>query len=124
MRKCNAIALLAMLLCTLAATALAAQPPALAPGGRTIAGPGSLGLALNEVVTIYTDGSGNSDLCGTLVNTSKDASVRLTLNGGGAVNTDEAAGDSGALCRNGVTSATVTCLGPSSCTTQWRLDNQ
>jgi hypothetical protein len=108
----------------LAAPALAAQTAGLAPGGRTLAGPGKLGLALNEIVTIYTDGSGNSDLCGTLVNGSKDSSVRLTLTGGGAVNADVAAGDSGALCRDSVTSATVTCLGPSSCTIEWRLDNQ
>ena len=124
MRKCNGIALWTMLVCMLAAPALAAQSGGLATGGRTIAGPGKLGLALNEAVTIYSDGDGSTRLCGTLVNSSKDSVVRLTLNGGGAVNADVAPGDSSALCRNNVTSATVTCLGPSGCTAEWRLDDQ
>jgi hypothetical protein len=121
MRKCNGIALWTMLLCMLAAPALAATSAGLATGGRTLAGPGKLSLALNEAVTIYADADGNSRLCGTLVNSSKDSTVRLTLN---AVNADVLAGDSSALCRNNVTSATVTCLGPSGCTAEWRLDDQ
>src|SRR5262245_40077537 len=124
MRKYHRIAWVTLLLCTFAATALAAAPAGLSTGGRTVAGPGSLSLALNEAETIYTDGGGNADLCGTLLNTSKGSSARLTLNGGGTVQIDVASGRSGALCRNSVTSATVTCLGPSSCSVQWRLDNQ
>jgi len=124
MGKGNWIALVTLLACTLAATALAAPPAGLTAGGRTIAGPGSLSLALNATDTIYTDGSGNTDLCGTVVNTGKESPVRLSLTGGGTVSIDVAAGHSGSLCRNSVTSATVLCLGPSSCAAQWRLDNQ
>lgn len=121
--KSNPIALATALLLALATPAFAASAPALTAGGHTLAGPGSVNLALNATQTVYTDASANADTCVTVVNSGK-ATVRLSITNDvpNTTSIDVLAGASGALCRDSTEQVDLLCVGPSSCTAQWRLD--
>ncbi len=123
MLKSNHIALVAALVLGMASPALAAKTSGLTAGGNTLAGPGTTNLGLNATATVYTDTSGNSDTCVTVVNAGKSA-VRLSVVDAtpSTTNIDLAIGASGALCRDETTRVDLTCLGASSCSAQWRVD--
>src|SRR5262245_24492053 len=95
----------------------------LAPGGRTVAGPGSVSLAVQAAVTVFNDPVGNNDRCATVVNTGK-STVQLTLTSGGTQSINVDGATSGSLCRGSLQTVTLTCTGTTSCTAQWRVDNQ
>ncbi len=117
------LALAATLTLAIAAPAFAAPSASMAIGGNTIAGPGATSLAPGLGATIYTNDSGNTDACTTVVNGGKGA-VRLTVVGNGSGTIDVAAGATGALCRDDVSEIDLLCLGvaPNSCSAQWRVD--
>lgn len=123
MSRTKRIALFTTILCG-AATQVAAAPSAgLLTGGNTIAGPAAVSLAANAVQIIYTDDSGNSDACTTVVNVGRGA-VRVSVTGDGSGTVDIAAGKTAAICRNSVSEVELTCLAvaPSTCSAQWRVD--
>ncbi len=123
--KSNGIALVAALILGMAGPAVAASSVALTAGGRTLAGPGTANLGAGATATVYTHAATNTDACGTLVNSSKSSSVRLTLVGP-ASNTatfDVSPGGSGTLCKDGLVRMDLTCLGGTACSTQWRVDD-
>ncbi|MBY0401226.1 hypothetical protein K2X89_13085, partial [Myxococcota bacterium] len=95
MTRTNRIALTALVFCT-AAQVVSAQSAGLVAGGNTIAGPGATKLAAQAQQDVYTDASGNSDACVTLVNTGKGA-IRVALTGEGSSNIDVAAGATAAV---------------------------
>ena len=122
MSKCKGIALAAILMLAWATPALAAKSVPLAAGGRTLAGPGTASLALNATATVYTDGAGSADACATVV-VSGSAAVRLSMVAGSTSTIDVPVGASGALCKNNLERADLTCLGgTNSCSAQWRVD--
>ena len=121
--KSNHIALALALFFVSATPAFAASAPALSAGGHTLAGPGSVSLALNATQTVYTDTSSNADTCVTVVNSGK-STVRLSITNDvpSTASIDVLAGGSAALCRDSTEQVDLLCIGPSSCAAQWRLD--
>jgi len=123
--KSNGIALVAALILGMAGPAVAAKSGGLTAGGRTLAGPGTTNLAAGATETVYTHASQNTDACGTVVNSSKASSVRMTLVGPAASTAtfDVAPGGSGSLCKDALVRMDLTCLGGSDCSAQWRVDD-
>jgi hypothetical protein len=124
MRK-SVPALVAAALVGLAGTAMAVTIAPLTTGGRTLAGPGKTTIAANATETVYTHVSTNTDACATVINSSRAASVRITLVGPAAstVTLDVALGTAGTLCHDGVVRMDLTCLAEATaCATQWRID--
>jgi|JI10StandDraft_1071094.scaffolds.fasta_scaffold400823_3 hypothetical protein len=117
------LALAATLSLAIATPAFAAPSAGLAIGGNTIAGPGALSLAPGLSGIIYTNASGDTDACTTIVNGGRGA-VRVTVTGSGSGTIDVAAAATGALCRDDVSEIELLCLGvaPNSCSVQWRVD--
>jgi hypothetical protein len=122
MSKRSGITLAVLLMLAGATPALAAKPLGLTAGGRTLAGPGSIPIAVNATVTVYTDATGSADACATVANAGSSP-VRLTLVGDASPTIDVAVSGSGALCEDGLERVDLTCLGPGACSAQWRVDN-
>ncbi len=120
MRKCNGIALAAILMLAWAAPALAAAPAGLTAGGRTLAGPGAINLAVNATATVFSNGNRNA--CATVANVGKSA-VTLATVGGSTSTIDVPAGATGTLCKAAMTTVNLTCIGTDACTSQWRVDD-
>ena len=91
-------------------------------GGNTLAGPGAASVALNATQTVYTDASGNSDACVTVVNAGGPIRLSMVNDAPNTVSIDLATGVSGALCRDATTQVDLVCLGGSTCSAQWRVD--
>src|SRR5262245_33829295 len=125
MKKVGSIALLTALTLALAGSAMAAtKGGGLAPGGRTLAGPGTTNLASGATATVYTHAATSTDACGTIANASKASAVRMTLVGPAASTAtfDVAAGGTGSLCKDQLIRMDLTCLGGDACSAQWRVD--
>jgi hypothetical protein len=93
----------------------------LAAGGRTIAGPGMVQLAMGAQVRVHEDPTVNRDVCVTVANTGS-AQLTLTLTGDTNPSTTLEAGVSKALCVANVHYVDVSCTGVNACTGQWRVD--
>jgi len=124
--KTNAIALVTIGLLAAASPAAAASSASLAPGGRTLAGPGKNTLAIGTTMSVYTHSVADSDVCTTVINSSKASPVRITMVDESAVETllEVAAGTLASLCGDDVARIDLTCLGTASCATQWRVDSK
>jgi len=124
--KMNGIALAAIGILATASPALAVTIASLTPGGRTLAGPGKNTVAVATTQTVYTHPGVDTDVCATVINSSKSGAVQITLVDDSANETllEVAAGTLGALCEDNVTRMDLTCLGTSSCTAQWRVDSK
>jgi hypothetical protein len=118
--KSNRIAFATALILAIAAPAVAATTAALVAAGNTLAGPGAVSIALNATQTVYSDASGNSDTCVTVINAG--GPIRLSMISGNTVSIDLATGASGALCRSSTTQVDLICLGGNGCSAQWRVD--
>ncbi|MBY0401225.1 hypothetical protein K2X89_13080 [Myxococcota bacterium] len=108
-----------------ASTAMATNSPSLPTGGRTLAGPGRATIAAGVTSTVYSQSAPNGDACTTVINGSRgSASVRITLVGPAAstVTFDVAAGATSSLCHDGVVRLDLTCLAETTCSAQWRVD--
>jgi len=122
MMKSNRIALAAALILAMAAPAVAATSTGMTAGGHTLAGPGTTNVASNATATVYTDASANSDTCVTVI-IAGSSPVRLAVVGfTPSTSIDVAVGSSAALCNDDTTAVNLTCLGPNSCSAQWRVD--
>ena len=108
------------LISALAAPALAASSAALAPGGRTLAGPGTASIAIAATETVFADG--NRDACVTVVNSGR-AAVQVLAVGASSPTIDVQPGDSAALCSLALDHVNLTCTGTTACTAQWRVDD-
>jgi hypothetical protein len=93
----------------------------LAPGGRTVAGPGSLQMAATATERVFTD-PGNSNVCVTVAVVGKAASVTMTLTGNTTPTAVVPAGGSKSLCVDAVDFVDLECGATSSCNVQWRVD--
>jgi len=93
----------------------------LAPGGRTVAGPGSLQMAALATERIFTDPS-NSNVCVTVAVAGKAASVTMTLTGNTTPSAIVPPGGSKALCVEGADFVDLECGATSACNVQWRVD--
>ena len=122
----KSIALVTAMILGIAGPAIAAPSASLAPGGRTIAGPGTINIAVTLTQTVYTHIATNTDACATVINGSRSSAVRITLVGPAAstVNLDVAAGATSTLCHDGVVRMDLSCVADAmSCTAQWRVDD-
>ncbi len=126
MKKSNGIALVAALILGMSGPALAggSSSSGLGAGGRTLAGPAALTVGASLTVTVYTHAANQTNACGTVANSSKGSSVRMTLVGPAASTAtfDVAAGGTASLCKDQLLRMDLTCLGGTSCTMQWRVD--
>lgn len=104
----------------LAAPALAASTAALAPGGRTLAGPGTTSIAIDGIKRVFADGY--RDACVTVVNSGR-AGVQVSAVGATSPTIDVDPGDSAALCSLALDYVDLTCTGTTACTAQWRVDD-
>jgi hypothetical protein len=122
---CFALAVIGILAAASPAAARSSAP-SLAPGGRTIAGPGRNTLAATTGQSVYTDPAADDDVCTTVINSSRSTPVRITMVDESDVETqlEVAAATLAALCGDDVARIDVNCLGPDSCTTQWRVDSK
>jgi hypothetical protein len=112
----------AALLLTPGAPAMAAgKAGGLAAGGRTVAGPGSLQLAMGAQERVHEDPTMNRDVCVTLVNTGS-SQLTLTLTGDTTPSTTVNQGVTKALCVANVHFVDVSCTGTNACNAQWRVD--
>jgi hypothetical protein len=112
----------AALLLGLSAPAAAASKASLVPGGRTIAGPGTLALAPAAEERVFTDSGVTSDVCVTVVNGGK-SQLTATIIGATNPSVDVAAGGSKALCAEDVQFVDLVCSGTTNCSAQWRVDD-
>jgi hypothetical protein len=110
------------LLLGLSAPAAAASKPSLVPGGRTVAGPGTVALDPAAQERVFTDSAGTSDVCVTLVNSGK-SQLTLAITGASTPSTDVGTGGSRALCAEDVQFVDLTCTGTTPCSAQWRVDD-
>jgi hypothetical protein len=120
MSKCSTTVLTVILTSALVAPALAAKSLGLVAGGRTLAGPGSVVLAVNTTATVFSNGDQNA--CATVANVGSSA-VRLTAIGSTTSSIDVPAGASGALCKPVLDQVDLSCIGVAACTAQWRVDD-
>lgn len=114
--------LAAALLLGLAAPAAAASKASLVPGGRTIAGPGTLALAPAGQERVFTDAGATSNVCVTVVNGGR-SQLTVTITGATNPSADVAGGGSKALCAEDVQFVDLVCSGTTSCNGQWRVDD-
>ena len=110
------------LLLGLSGPAAAASKPSLAPGGRTVAGPGTVSLDPAAQERVFSDSAGTSDVCITLVNSGK-SQLTVAITGATTPSTDVAAGGSRALCAEDVQFVDLSCSGTTPCNAQWRVDD-
>ena len=103
------------------ASMAASKTGTLTAGGRTIAGPGSVQLAMSAQVRIHEDPTNNRNVCVTLVNTG-GSQLTMTLTGDTTPNATFEPGVSKALCVANVQHVDVSCTGASACSGQWRVD--
>ena len=105
-----------------AGPALAAGKASLAPGGRTIGGPGDSVLAASATETIAANVQ-QKDACATVVNTGS-AEVVVTLTGSGTQATTVPPKKTATACEGSVQTVTLHCnaVGTGTCTASWRLD--
>jgi len=120
MSKSSVMALTAILISVWTAPAFAGKAAGLAPGGRTLAGPGSVALAVNATATVFSNGNRNA--CATVANVGSSA-VRLTTAGNTTSTIDVPAGATGALCKAVLDQVDLTCIGVVACSAQWRVDD-
>jgi hypothetical protein len=106
----------------LSGPAAAASKPSLAPGGRTVAGPGSVALDPAAQERVFTDSTGTSDVCVTVINSGK-SQLTLAITGASTPSIDVAAGGSKALCAEDVQFVDLGCTGTTPCSAQWRVDD-
>ena len=92
------------------------------PGGRTLAGPGSLQLAAGATERVFTDPN-LSDVCVTVAVAGKAASVAMTLTGATTPSGLVPAGGSKSLCVEAVQFVDLSCGVTSPCLVQWRVDS-
>ncbi|MBM4335793.1 MAG: hypothetical protein FJ108_07770 [Deltaproteobacteria bacterium] len=104
----------------LAAPALAASTAALAPGGRTLAGPGTASIAIAGTETVFSNG--DRDACATVVNSGR-STLQLSVTAGTTTAITIDAGDSAALCRLALEQVDLICTGTTACAAQWRVDD-
>jgi hypothetical protein len=121
MRAARLFLTASLLLAPAAPAAAAGKAGALLPGGRTVSGPGTLSIAMGGQVRVHSDSSASNDVCVTVVNTGSSL-VTLTLTGALTPAMDINPGTSRALCVEDVQFVDVTCAGESSCSAQWRVD--
>ncbi len=105
---------------TLAAPALAASTVALAPGGRTLAGPGTTSIAIADTETVFADGY--RDACVTVANSGR-AAVQVLAVGASSPTIAVQPGDSAGLCVLALDHVDLTCTGTTACAAQWRVDD-
>jgi|SRR5215510_13601789 len=120
----NARALLGTTLLTLGlagSAAAAGNAGALAPGGRTVAGPASLQMAATTTERVFTDPT-NANVCVTVAVVGKAASVTMTLTGLTTPSAVVSEGGSMSLCVESVQHVDLACGATSSCNVQWRVD--
>jgi len=121
MRVTRFFVVAALLLAQAAPAAAAGKAPALLPGGRTISGPGTLSIQPGFQARVHADGSVSQDVCVTVVNTGSSL-FTLSLIGASTPAMDVFPGTSRALCVENVQFVDLTCAGESTCTAQWRVD--
>ena len=105
-----------------AGPALAAGKVNLAPGGRTIGGPGDSSLAASATETIAANVQ-QRDACATVANTGS-AEVVVTLTGSGTQASTVPPRKTAIACESSVQTVTLHCnaVGTGTCTASWRLD--
>ena len=91
------------------------------PGGRTVAGPGSIQMAAGATQRVFTDPA-NSDVCVTVAVAGGAASVTMTLTGLTTPSAVVPAGGSKSLCVADVQFVDLACGAASTCNVQWRVD--
>jgi len=121
MRVTHCLLAAAILLAPAAPSLAAGKGLNLAAGGRTIAGPGAVSIAMGDTVRVHEDPTVNRDVCVTLVNAGS-AQLTLTLTGDTTPTTTVNPGVSKALCVANVHYVDVSCTGVNSCSAQWRVD--
>ncbi len=122
--KTNGFALAAVWILATASPAMAGTHASLTTGGRTLAGPGKTNIAVGVTTTVYTHPAVDTDVCATVINSSRSSAVRITLvdDTFNVTLLELAAGLTGALCEDNVTRMDLTCLGVTACATSWRVD--
>ena len=110
------------LLLGLSGPATAASKASLVPGGRTVAGPGSVSLDPASQERVFSDSAGTSDVCVTLVNGGR-SQLTLAITGATTPSVDVSAGGSKALCAEDVQFVDLSCTGTTPCSAQWRVDD-
>lgn len=94
----------------------------LTPGGRTLAGPGSVVVGAGATVVV-ADGIGDK-ICATVANRAKAGSVLLELVGVSTDSLTVKVGQTVALCMDNTDAVQVTCQGAKACAVDWRVDSQ
>ncbi len=124
--KINGTVLVAIGILASAGPSLAGPSVSLAPGGRTLAGPGRNTIAIGATETVYTHAVADSDVCMTVVNGSRSSTVGITMVDESAVETvrDVAPQGLAALCADNVARIDLSCVGTATCATQWRVDSK
>ena len=122
--KTNGIVLTAVWILAAASPAWAAPSASLTAGGQTLAGPGKTNIGVGVTTTVYTHPAINTDVCATVINSSRSSAVRITLVDDSAIESllELAAGRTGTLCEDNVTRMDLSCLGETACATSWRVD--
>lgn len=122
MRVTHLLVAAALLLAPTAPAIAAGKGLGLSAGGRTIAGPGAVQLAMGgPALRVHEDPTINRDVCVTLVNTGS-SQLTLSLTGDTTPSTTVEAGVSKALCVANVHFVDVSCTGVNACSAQWRVD--
>jgi hypothetical protein len=104
---------------------MAAGKSSLTAGGNTIAGPGTIKAALDEVDTLAANVDEN--VCVTVQNSGKgvaDIRLDMTDNAQAVQGISVPPGLTTALCQNNNITVQVTCMGAKGCTYSWRVDRK
>lgn len=111
----------ALLLAPAAPVLAAAKGPNLVAGGRTLAGPGVVALAMGGSLRVHEDPTVNRDVCVTLANTGS-SQLTLLLTGDTTPSVTVESGATRSMCVGNVHYVDVSCTGANSCSGQWRVD--
>ena len=121
MRVTHVLVAAALLLVQAVPAIAAGKPGSLTPGGRTIAGPGSVLLDTGTQARVHEDPTVGRNVCVTLANTGR-SQLTMTLTGDTTPSASVDPGVSKALCVGNVHFVDVSCTGANACSAQWRVD--
>jgi hypothetical protein len=116
------LAAIAALVLGFATSASAGKGATLAPGGNTVAGPGTFASATGDGATVFEDSDGSADVCVTVANTSKGAvNATVTLTGDVTEVFGVVAGQVRSACVQNVDTVDIACS--AGCSAEWRVDD-
>ena len=81
---------------------------------------GTTTIAVSDTVTVFDNGDRGA--CATVVNSGR-TQVRLSVTATTTTTIDIEPGDSAALCRLALETVDLICTGTTTCTAQWRVDD-